>query len=241
MLNFKVLKAIGDNYVYILRCSESRVVVIDPAEAGVVLNYLEDSGLYPEACLITHGHFDHTGGVPDLLKSYRFKVYGSLECGVNNVNVTDNQIIQIGWLSIKVLFTPGHTQGSVCYYVTDNSSGARYVFTGDTLFTGGCGRIMGSNAEIMFDSIQKIIELPSDTIVCGGHDYMVENYEFALSSSHSNSNIMQRMNFIKHYSGADDGLLTNLSQEMLTNVFLMAKSAEEFAKLRSDKNSFVCS
>ena len=133
---------------------------------------------------------------------------------------------------IQVIATPGHTATSVCYYIRPTKDSPGILFTGDTLFTGGCGRIFESNAETMWNSLKKIAALPNDTLVYPGHNYTQENYQFALTIDPQNQpirNLLGKANFTPP---------STIAQEKQTNIFLQANTPQTFAKLRRRKDTF---
>jgi len=165
------IPALGDNYIYLYRYSQNNAFVVDPGDAGAVLKELKEHRLNLTDALSTHRHFDHTAGIEDLKKKTGCKVIVSEK----------TEIFHIDNMNIQIIATPGHTRDSVCYYVQPSEKHSGVLFTGDTLFIGGCGRPIECDASIMWDSLQKIATLPDDTLVYPGHDYTEENYEFALT------------------------------------------------------------
>ncbi|MEA3226728.1 MAG: hydroxyacylglutathione hydrolase C-terminal domain-containing protein, partial [Planctomycetota bacterium] len=164
--------------------------------------------------------------------------------------VEDGQILSVGDAKVQVIATPGHTSTSVCYYVPpsgDNKSGV--LWSGDTLFVGGCGRLFERDAQSMWKSLQRLASLPDDTIIYCGHDYTLENYEFALSIEPDNQLIEQRLHYIRR---TGQSVPSTMLQERTTNVFLragtpelkaalnmpQAKDFEAFAELRRRKDIF---
>ena len=204
------IRAFGDNFIYLYRYTGREALVVDPAEAGAVINVLEKEGLSLTKILITHHHFDHTAGVGQLQNRYN--------CQTITANTT------VGDKEIEVIPTPGHTADSVCYYLRPAGDKAGIIWTGDTLFVGGCGRILGSDAKTMWSSLCKIAALPNDTVVYGGHDYIEENYEFALTILPNDETIKKRLEQFRQ-SGQPD---STIEQEKRTNIFL--RSGEETVK-----------
>jgi hydroxyacylglutathione hydrolase len=145
-----------------------------------------------------------------------------------DVVVQDNQILKLGGTEIQVIATPGHTKTSVCYYLPAAGDDAkRILFTGDTLFIGGCGRILECSAKTMWASLVKLAALPDDTLVYCGHDYTLENYEFALTVEPDNVARRQRLQRIRQI--VNEGGLTvpsTMSQEKTANIFLRSASEE---------------
>jgi hydroxyacylglutathione hydrolase len=238
-----IIPALGDNYIYFYRYEQKVAFVVDPGNAEVVLKALEKHGLNLTHALATHHHFDHTAGIEDLKKK--------TGCNVITTNKTD--ILHVANMNIRVIATPGHTQDSACYYVQPTKNHNGILFTGDTLFIGGCGRPIECDASTMWNSLQKIAVLPEDTLIYPGHDYTEENYEFALSIEPDNPILKQRLEEIKqaHKHGLPT-VPSTILQEKTTNVFLCsadpgiksalnmsnATDSKVFAELRRRKNIF---
>jgi hydroxyacylglutathione hydrolase len=237
------IPALGDNYIYLYRYSQKNAFVVDPGDARDVLKALEKYRLNLTDALGTHRHFDHTAGMEYLKKKTACKL----------IFVEEAQIFHIGNVNIQIVATPGHTRDSVCYYVQPSEKHSGVLFTGDTLFIGGCGRPIECDASIMWNSLQKIAALPDDTPVYPGHDYTEENYEFALTIEPNNEVVKKCLQEIKKWRKQGKPIVpSNIGQERATNVFLRADdpeiksaldmpnatSAEVFAELRRRKNVF---
>ena len=190
-----------------------------------------------------HHHSDHTAGIEDLKTK--------TGCGV--IAAEKAEILHIDNVDIKIIATPGHTRDSVCYYVQPSEEHLGVLFTGDTLFIGGCGRPFECDASIMWDSLRKIAALPDDTLVYPGHDYTEENYEFALTIEPDNKLVKQCLQeTIDCHKSGKPAVPSSIGKEKMTNVFLRsddlqiktalnmpnAKAPEVFAELRRRKNIF---
>ena len=246
----------GDNYIYLYQYEKNNALAVDPCNSSAVLNSLNEHNLDLTTILITHHHWDHTGGVSDLKKKTGCQIVGADKHRIPAMDrlVEDKQILSIGKIKIHVIATPGHTNTSVCYYVPVSSENRhKILFTGDTLFVGGCGRILESNARTMFDSLLKLASLSGDTLVYCGHDYTEENYEFALTIEPDNRIVRQRLQEIQQTIRAGKFTVpSTMLQEKTTNIFLRsntdeiknalkmpnAEAAEVFAKLRRRKDVF---
>jgi len=244
-----ILPTLGDNFTYLL-VANGCAVVIDPSEAQPVLTYLKKHSLQLKYVLNTHHHFDHVGGNYLLQKKTGCTVIGTDQMRTPAVDrvVTDNDEILFEGYTVHVFATPGHTPTSVSYMCTSTEMLHGRLFTGDTLFCGGCGRIMGSDPIVMWNSLNKLKALPDDTLVYPGHDYTEENYQFALSVYEDDA--------VLEYSRAlcerDMCVPTRLSDEKQFNIFLRAgtqkvkkalgmdgeQDGTVFAKLRYMKDSF---
>ena len=180
-----------DNYAYLLQCVKTGICgIIDPAEPKSVLPHLSSVNL--TSILATHHHIDHSGGNLEILKHYpNLEVYGGDDRvpGVTNILKNGNKF-RLGFLEIEAIHTPGHTTGSICYYVVDPDSSAKAVFTGDTLFVAGCGRFFEGTANDMFGSlVTKLAQLPDETLVYCGHEYTRANLLFAATVEPLNSDL----------------------------------------------------
>jgi hydroxyacylglutathione hydrolase len=237
------ISALGDNYIYLYRYNQNDAFVVDPGDARVVLKALEKHSLNLTHVLATHRHFDHTAGMEDLKKKTDCKAFGGEKA----------EILHIGNVNIQVIATPGHTRDSVCYYLQPSEKHIGVLFTGDTLFIGGCGRPIECDASTMWDSLQKIALLPDDALVYPGHDYTEENYEFALTIEPNNKVVKKCLQQIKEWQKlCKPTVPSSIGQEKATNVFLRADDPEigaaldmlnatavdVFAELRRRKNLF---
>lgn len=172
--------AFQDNYIWLIRGkSPDRVAIVDPGDAGPVLEALEKQRLKPAAILCTHHHGDHVGGVEDILKHYSIPVYGPARERIPAIThrLKENDRVKLPELDLEfsVLDVPGHTAGHIAYY------GAGQVFCGDTLFSAGCGRLFEGTAEQMHASLSKFAALPESTAMYCGHEYTEANLRFALT------------------------------------------------------------
>jgi len=176
-MNLNSIPAFQDNYIWILNDSD-RCIVVDPGEARPVLDALAQNKWQPAAILLTHHHNDHTGGVKEIVRHYPdIAVYGpqeTLNKGATHL-VNEGDLFSVLGCEFTVFATPGHTAEHVCFY------SAPYLFCGDTLFSGGCGRLFEGTPAQMYQSFQKINALPDDTIICCAHEYTLSNMEFAKS------------------------------------------------------------
>jgi hydroxyacylglutathione hydrolase len=246
------IRALGDNLIYLYEYGPGDCLAVDPGDCSAVLKALKKHKLNLRTILVTHHHWDHIGGVGELKQKTACKVIGSdkRRTRVLDQLVEDRQIFFLGDSEVQPIATPGHTSTSVCYYLPPAANNIRgIVWTGDTLFVGGCGRLFESVAKVMWESLQKLASLPEDTLVYCGHDYTIENYEFALSIEPDNQAVIHRLNDIKK---TGQTVPSTILQEKTTNIFLRAggsevksalgmpkaKDFEVFAELRRRKDSF---
>jgi hydroxyacylglutathione hydrolase len=255
MSNVTGLKAQGTNLIYLHRCGHGHVFVIDPGNASIVLQALDAYKLTATAVLLTHHHWDHVGGVADLQAKTGCEVIGvdRTLIPVPDRVVADGDVLAIGEVAIQVLATPGHTHNSVCYYIPGPHGAHGIAYTGDTLFVGGCGRLLECDAATMWQSLQKLAALPDDTLVYCGHDYTLENYEFAVSIDPGNRRMWERLAEVqKTVEYEQPTVPSTIAQEKATNIFLQAGNPQiktvlgmaaappeqVFAELRRRKDSF---
>ena len=230
----------GDNYIYLYQYDQNKAIVIDPGDSSPVLKALKEYGLNLTAILVTHHHWDHIGGVSELKKKTGCLIIGGDKQRINGIDriVENGQFLNFGNIIINVIATPGHTRTGICYHIPYNQENG-ILFTGDTLFIGGCGRLLECDAKTMWNSLQKLAALPENTNVYCGHDYTLENYEFALETEPNDLLIQQRLNEIRQI--VQQGKFTvpsTIAQEKATNLFMRAKTPEIFAELRHRKDMF---
>jgi hydroxyacylglutathione hydrolase len=222
-----------DNYGYLIVCEQTnQAAIIDPSEAEPVLRNIEQEKVEPVAILNTHHHRDHTGGNEALLAKHPVKVYGHTSDRARIFGLTDGvdegDMIQVGELTGKVFFIPGHTTGHVAYLFDDN------LFCGDTLFTAGCGRLFEGTPEQMHGSLKKLMSLADKTNVYCGHEYTESNLRFAMTVEGTNPQLAARFERVQGLRAR--GLPTvpsTMEEEKQTNPFLRWNSKEIQASVKS--------
>lgn len=220
MLKIFRIKAFKDNYIWLLVNPHNQTaVVFDPGQAEPVLDLLAKENLRLVGILITHHHWDHTGGVLKLVEQTHAPVYGGSRepiTGLTNpLKEGDSLHFEELELSLQILDIPGHTLGHIAYYNKD------WVFTGDTLFTAGCGRLFEGTAEQMMSSLAKIKNLPPCTEIYCGHEYTLHNLHFARLLEPKNLAVEKRIVEVENLLAK--GLASvpaPLSLELETNPFL---------------------
>jgi hydroxyacylglutathione hydrolase len=190
-MNLIPLPAFQDNYLWLLHDGQ-RALVVDPGDAQPVRDALERAGLQLDAILVTHHHQDHTGGVAALREATGARVWGPARERIPEpfTPLTEGEHIEVLGLRFEIFDVPGHTAGHIAYYTPD-MDGAPLLFCGDTLFSGGCGRLFEGTPAQMLSSLDKLSALPGTTRVCCTHEYTLANLNFALAVEPENAALAQ--------------------------------------------------
>ena len=239
-MKIEIIKCLKDNYSYlIINETDLSACVIDPSEAQPIINFVESNKINLKYILNTHHHYDHVGGNIELKKKYNSKVIGfvgdkSRIPGID-VLVKDNQVWEEDKFKAKIYHIPGHTIGHIAYHFFEEKK----IFTGDTLFSLGCGRIFEGTYEQMFNSLKKIKSLPKDTKIYCGHEYTLENSNFCKVYDSNNLKLQNKISQIKEkLNNGLPSIPTILDDEIQCNIFLKAKDLKTFSKLRDLKDNF---
>lgn len=237
MIDVYIIPVLNDNYAYVLDAQNGECAVVDPGEAGPVIAFLDERALRPSLIFNTHHHGDHTGGNTALISRYGCDLAAPSSEGARISGVTiplaEGTAFSFGGETVQVLETPGHTAGHICLYFPQS----RLLFSGDTLFSMGCGRLFEGTAAQMWNSFEKILSLPDETKIFCGHEYTLANGKFCLRIEPENRDIQNRMREAKALRAEGKPTLpVTLGIEKKTNVFLRAGSAERFAELRALKD-----
>ena len=184
------LPAFSDNYIWTLHNGQ-RALVVDPGESSGVLTWLNQHGLQLDTILITHHHADHTGGVAELREATGARVIGPAYEPMPEPlqRVGEGEHVEALGLRFEVIEVPGHTAGHIAFYAAE-AEGAPLLFCGDTLFSGGCGRLFEGTPAQMLDSLTRLAALPTDTRVCCTHEYTLSNLKFAQAIEPDNSDLI---------------------------------------------------
>lgn len=185
------LPAFADNYIWMLHDGR-KALVVDPGDAQPVLEALQREGLQLETILVTHHHADHTGGVAQLRDTTGAQVFGPAgeEMPEPLTRLSGGDVCTGMGLSFQVIDVPGHTAGHIAYYC-EAWDGAPLLFCGDTLFSGGCGRLFEGTPAQMLASLDSLAALPDNTRVCCTHEYTLSNLKFALAVEPGNADLQQ--------------------------------------------------
>jgi len=227
------IPCLTDNYAYIICDNSSKTTgVIDPSEAKPIISFLKREKLKLNYILNTHHHFDHIGGNVELKKIYNAKVVGfkgdKHRIPGIDITVKDNESWNFGNSTVKIFHIPGHTLGHICFFFEKE----KIVFTGDTLFSLGCGRIFEGDAKQMFDSLSKIKNLPKNTKIYCGHEYTYKNAEFCMKYDNNNTYLKKKFEEIKKLRIKNlPTIPSSLEEELKSNIFLRCDKKELKAKL----------
>jgi hydroxyacylglutathione hydrolase len=221
-LNITAIEAFSDNYIWLLSAGGNSCAVVDPGDEDPVLEVLNQNGLDLKYILLTHHHNDHTGGVEALLKHYKATVFGPADERIPYVHEVcrEGDKVQLPDLNatFSVLEVPAHTRSHIAYY------GENVLFSGDTLFSLGCGRFFEGTATDMQKSLDKLAALPADTRNYCAHEYTQANCSFALQVEPANTDLQTRAREIDSLRDAGKITLpTTLAQELATNPFLRTR------------------
>jgi hydroxyacylglutathione hydrolase len=249
-LRIERIPTFGDNYTYLLVCEETgEAAVVDAPEADPVIDRATEVGCRVTKILSTHHHPDHSMANPALAAPYGAPVFGHQSDSGRLPGFTDGleegDTISVGREAARILFIPAHTRGHIAYVF--DQAGA--VFSGDTLFAGGCGRLFEGTPEMMFEAMQKLGALPGGTRVFCGHEYTEGNLVFAAHAEPSNEAVkskLERVRSIRANKAADwhDAtpaemtIPSTIAEEHETNPFMRAKTVDELGERRAAKDSF---
>lgn len=280
MTHIITVPAFSDNYIWLV-CDENKqhALIVDPGDAQPVIATLEKEGIQPVGVLITHFHYDHANGLPALLEHYpNLPIYGPkseqdllknypsfpLEYGpasncFQSIKEISNPLLGDEELhfpeidcSFQVINVPGHTSGHIAYYDSINKN----LFCGDTMFAAGCGRVFNGTMAQLNDSLQKIAQLPEDTLIHCTHEYTLDNIGFAKWVEPDSADVLAREDADRALIDSDQSTVPSLlSLELKTNPFMRTKvdnvikqveeatgqelntSSEVFAAMRNWKDS----
>ena len=240
MIKIEVIKCLKDNFSYlVIDESNYKACVVDPSESKPIIDFVENKKLNLIYILNTHHHYDHVGGNFELKKRYNSNVIGYKgdkdRIPEVDILVEDNQVWKADNFEFEILHIPGHTSGHVAFHLFKEKK----IFTGDTLFSLGCGRIFEGTHEEMFNSVNRIKKLPKDTKIYCGHEYTLQNSNFCISEDPNNSKLLIKRKLIQEkLKKGLPTVPTTLSDEIECNIFLKAKDLKTFSKLRDLKDNF---
>jgi len=240
---------LSDNYgVLIHSPASNETAAVDCGDAKALQEALNAKGWSLTHIFVTHHHGDHVGGLAELKAQTGCHVIGPSSVDVDQT-VGDNDTFEFAGIKVTTIHTPGHTKDMINYYLPDEST----VFTGDTLFSLGCGRLFEDTAEVMWESLQKLMQLPPETAVYSSHEYTQANAAFAVTIDPNNKDLAARVKQIQTLRNANKATVpSTIDEELKTNPFLRASDqairdhlgladasdAEVFAEIRQRKDNF---
>jgi hydroxyacylglutathione hydrolase len=233
---------LSDNYAYLVIEDDGRAAVVDPGEAPPIVAALEREGATLAAIWATHHHADHVGGTKALLADNPdLEVVGHVYdrehgriAGLTRA-VADGDTVELGKVRARIIHNPGHTLGAISWFLDDDGA----VFTGDTLFAAGCGRLFEGDAPMMYESLQRLAALPPETRVYFGHEYTASNLKFA---AHTEPDVAAIADAVRDVAARRERkewtTPSTIAAELATNPFVRAADAAEFAARRKAKDTF---
>lgn len=224
-----------DNFAYLV-IDGAVAAVVDPSEAAPIEAACQREGVTLQAIWLTHHHWDHVGGVPALVATHPgIRVVASaidadkIDRATITHRVSEGDSVAVGAVTASIIHNPGHTLGAISFHIAD----AAAVFTGDTLFGAGCGRLFEGDPQAMYASLMKLAALPPHTRVFFGHEYTASNLAFAAAVEPENAAVTQRAAAVPAPSTP-----STIELERATNPFLRARTPAEFARRRAWKDRF---
>ena len=239
-MNVEIIKCLKDNYSYLVIDEKNQsACVIDPSEAKPIINFIEENKIHLKFILNSHHHYDHVGGNKELKKKYNTKIIGFEEDKDRipeiDICLKDRDVWKNNNFEFKIFHIPGHTLGHICF----NFFKEKLLFTGDTLFSLGCGRIFEGTYEQMFNSIKLLKSFDLKTKIYCGHEYTLKNSDFCLMHDKKNLKLKKKILLIKEKLNKNlPTVPSTLKEELETNIFLKCDSIESFSKLRNLKDNF---
>ena len=239
-MEIEIIPCLNDNYSYLIKDNQTNTVaIIDPSEFGPCDEKINQKYKKLDFILNTHHHFDHTGGNLELKKKYSCKIVGSLKDkeripGID-IKLQHNEIFKFGDVEFKTILVPGHTIGHICFY----SKKEKVIFTGDTLFSLGCGKIFEGTYSQMFNSLMKLKKLPQNTKIYCGHEYTQQNSKFCIKYDENNENLKAKIKEIEiKLNNKIPTIPSTIKDELECNIFFKSGNLETFSKLRDLKDNY---
>ncbi len=233
-LQVTALPAFADNYLWLIH-DQRHAAVVDPGDAVPVEAALAQLDLTLDAILLTHHHGDHAGGVAALAATRQVPVFGPAREAIPGVTVqlSDGDLVRLPSLGLElsVLEVPGHTAGHIAYVEHER----HWLFCGDTLFAGGCGRLFEGTPAQMTQSLAKLASLPDDTAVYCAHEYTVSNLKFALAAEPGNADLAARYAHARQLRANGEATVpSTIGLEKQTNPFLRYREPAVIAQLQAE-------
>jgi len=225
-MKIRIVSMLSDNYAYLIIDQKTKkAACVDPVEPKKIIAAAKEEGVKLTVSLTTHSHWDHAGGNSELAGLVKgIKIVGGY--GDNAAAVTQevkhDDEIKVGNLTVRTLYTPCHTPGHVCFFIDPKDGTPPVVFTGDTMFIGGCGNFNSGTPKMMYKAMVTILgSLPKETRVYVGHEYTVKNFKFGLYAEPDNKALKTKLEWAK--ARRSQGLPTvpsTIADELETNPFM---------------------
>ncbi|WNC66950.1 hydroxyacylglutathione hydrolase [Thalassotalea nanhaiensis] len=231
MTQVTAINAFSDNYIWcITNHASTNCSLVDPGDASVCIEFIKENNLTLRSILITHHHHDHVGGLPTLIdfakqQGWPLTIYGPAS---ENIKYLDVQLVEGDRVSLfdnnlnfSIIDLPGHTSGHIAYYGED------MLFCGDTLFSGGCGRLFEGTAKQMHNSLTKLVNLPDTTKAYCAHEYTLANLNFARTIEPNNGQLESYFNKVVTLREQEIATIpTTIGLEKQINPFLRSEQQE---------------
>jgi len=235
------LRVLNDNVIW-LWIKDKSVVVVDPSVHEPVIRYIDENNFHLKAILQTHHHSDHIGGTKSLIERWpNVKVIASSRekkrIPLQNISVEDGETLNLLGEEVKIIEVLGHTSSHIAFFLNGKNP---ILFIGDTLFSGGCGRIFEGTYQQMYSSLERIKSLPKNTLIYCAHEYTKSNLLWALNLKPKDQDIKNKLSEVEKKLSLNELTIPFLlDEEMKINLFLRAKNLEEFTFLRANKDLWV--
>jgi hydroxyacylglutathione hydrolase len=239
-MRIQIIPCLQDNYSYLIIDEKKNIAcVIDPSEADPIIEYLEKNNIKLKFILNTHHHYDHVGGNKKLKEKYKASVLGfkgdKERIPEIDILLNDQETWKYENFEAKIIHIPGHTLGHIGFYFYKEQS----IFTGDTLFSLGCGKLFEGTYLQMFNSLMKLKVLPKNTKVFCGHEYTKQNSKFCLAHDKDNEKLKAKINDMElKLKNGFSTMPSTIEDELECNIFLKSNNVETFSKLRDLKDNF---
>jgi len=238
-MKIKIIRCLQDNYSYIIIDPKNKkTCVVDPSESKPIINFLEKNNLQLNYILNTHHHYDHVGGNNQLKKKYKAKVVGFADDYKRipeiDILLKDKDIWKKDNFEAKIIHIPGHTLGHICFYFYKENN----LFTGDTLFSLGCGKIFEGTYKQMYKSLNFFKKLPLKTKIYCGHEYTLQNSKFCLKHDPLNKNLKNKItNIKKNLKNNLPTIPSSIKDELECNIFLRSDNLDVQSNLNLNNNN----
>ena len=234
-----IIPVLKDNYAYIVQFTDGTNIVVDPGQAAPVQAFLKKNKIQPHYILLTHHHGDHIAGAHDIKFEYNAVIIGPAKelSKIPDVNqpVTHGDQTQLGKNKLEIIETPGHTLGHIVFYMPEHA----LLFSGDTLFTMGCGRVFEGTMREMYESLLTLKHLPDETKIYSGHNYLKSNIDFIRSLDWQPEGLEEYITrLLADTEKGNPCVPTQLSDEKKFNPFLAAENLDRFKLFRTKKDNF---